>query len=297
METNIFRTTLFKDIIGVKVDSGYIRVSDKGVLYDLKCSNKMKLPQVEKEPGKYFVLVGESISELSRARVRQDSNTKDFPPVGEQSVGEVYCEVMDTGISTPPVTRSAGEIFSNPTAIDSVPIAYITASQISKNDPNYDSGNKEESMARAVQVPAITGGPSTGIGMRVGTHSVGVSQKAGMVSNTDSMTHSTQETNHGAGMFTTSYNFLQHYFIHLAGAVSLPMNHMVNLAKMLAIGKFVKGVVGSKGKRVDDGSGTTKWQNGTGIYGLADEIGETSGIHSPGEGTIIGKIRRDLNNL
>jgi hypothetical protein len=265
---SVYRVNVFiVDSVGNSgKELGYIRARDSnGILYDFKVNNRWLLPIVDLQPSQYDAVV--ATSNYAPCRARMDLKTGEYGPVGVNASADIVCELISRGVCTPPTVTGATTMTNNRAAGSNVPMVSNVTPTMSASDPNYDPNDETARKARAMATPGITSSPGGGISIGQGQFGMNISQKAGMIMNADTQTSSTQEDNHGGGMLTTSYNFLHHYFIGIANTVALPMPHMVNLIKMIAIGKFVKDTIGTKGKTVDG-----KWENGTGIFGLADEV-------------------------
>lgn len=276
--SSIFRAYVFsiEEISKTSLELGKIRVRDSyGALYDFSVNNRNVLPLAAQQPGMYEVIA--YCRHYADAKIRKDPVTKEYPPVGMQAVQTIYCELIARGVATPPIMVGMTTMTSNKDAGKNVPLVYNTAPTMAQSDPDYDPLDQDKANQRAAQTGGMSlsqkGGMTIGAG---GPHNMNISQKSGTTNNTESQTNSTQETNVGGGMMSSAPNFLQHYLIGLGNAVALPMPHMVNLIKMIAIGKFVKQVIGHKGKRIANNDGTTKWESGTGIYGLGDDIVEAT---------------------
>lgn len=272
---SIFRSNVFIiDSIGNSgKELGYVRVRDnKGILYDFKVNNRWLLPIVDLQPNQYDVVVG--TSNYAPCRVKRDLNSNEYGLVGVNANSDIVCEIIARGVSTPPMIVGMTTMTNNREAGNNVPMVSDATPTMSASDPNYDPHDESARKVRAMATPGISSSPGGGISIGQGQNGMNLSQKSGLIMNAENQTSATQEDNHAGGMLTTSYNFLHHYFIGIANTVALPMPHMVNLVKMIAIGKFVKDTIGTKGKRVDAGNGTTKWQSGTGIFGLADEVAD-----------------------
>lgn len=274
---SIFRAYIFQiDSIGpTGIDHGYVRCKDnKGILYDFKVRNLDDLEAAEKNPGQWDVVV--SCVNYAPCRAKRDLTTNEYGPVGVNANSDISCELISRGVKTPAAVNTTTMMTNNRSAANNTNMLSDRAPTMSLSDPNYDPNDTNARKVRAAAVPGITASPSEGgnIMMGVGGTGLNMSGKSGAVMSADNRTNSNEEENHAGGMLTTSYNFLHHYFIGIANTVALPMPHMVNLIKMIAIGKFVKDTIGTKGKRVDVGNGTTKWQSGTGIFGLADEVAD-----------------------
>ena len=274
---SVFRAPAFKieEIGPTGLRKGVVRCSDSiGLFYDFRVKNTNDLPSADKYPNLYQVIVNDPY--YSKARIQKNPETKDFPLVGDQDTAAIPCELRAIfGIKEPPQHAGMASLFNDPTAGRGVPFIYNTCPTMSESDPAYDSKNVDQARQRAVATDAILTS-TNGLSIGRGKDTLTISSKSGTTNNTETQTNATQETNVGGGLMSTSPNFLQHYLIGMCNAVALPMPHMVNLMKMLAIGKFVKTMIGNKGKRVTAPDGTSKWESGTGIYGLGDEVTEVA---------------------
>lgn len=271
--SSIFRTYVFTidTIEDASLEHGIIRVKDVyDNLFDLTVKNKLVLPITRKQPELYTVIV--SGRDCFNALIKMDPTTKEYPPLSSKGV---FCEIITNGVSPQPSIVSVNTLVSNSKAGKCVNIIKDETITNILSDIDYDPLDIEARNKRAAQVYGVSVSSEGGINIgSAGESSVNISQSSGFINNNHSVTNASQETSVAGGMMTTSLNFLQHYMIGIGNAVALPMPHMVNLIKMVSIGKFVKQVIGVKGKRVDNGDGTTHWENGSGMYGLGDTIVE-----------------------
>lgn len=256
---------------------GYIRVEDTstGWIHDLLVDDKRILPQLnqwfngsDKEHlgGNYDIKVIGRTDNLIRIETDKDGN---LPEVGSTTGKDVVCHINIQGISELPQIISSTALFNNADSRNAIPLVFDTRPQASLS-PDYDSEDKNASNARAVEVAGSFGGSMCGFAN--GTYGNFVSNGGSQTNDAENVTTSTQEVAPAGGLLTS--HPLDRFFIPLAGAVSLPMPHIPNLAKMIGIGVFIKNVVGKKGSHVKEPDGTRKWKNGTGIYGLADEVAD-----------------------
>ena len=261
------------------VSLGIIRAQDSdNVLYEFTVDGMTRnlLPQIMKNPLLYYVIPREV--DYSKARVKKDRKTNEYPLIGHCDNQVISCEIITRGVAPAPSIGGTTSAFNGNNNSQMIPLVYNTSPQIALSDPDYDPKDEDKYNKMAGQVAHISSSIEHGIMLGQGSQTMGINQKSGTTNNSDSQTNASQETNVGGGTMSTSPNFLQHFMIGLGNAVALPMPHMVNLIKMIAIGKFIKQVIGTKGKRIDAGTGdgSTKWQNGTGIYGLGDELTEAA---------------------
>jgi hypothetical protein len=267
---SVFRAYVFS-VEEINIELGKVRVSDKyGAYYEFTATNRNVLPLVAEQPALYEAVA--YCRHFAPAKINKNPETREYPAVGSQIVQTIYCELIARGVATPPKIVSVNNMVNNPASGKNIPIIYNITPTMFQSDQAYDPLDLNKYNERAAQTPGVSMSPQGGVTTGIGNSNINVSQKSGTTNSTESQTNATQETNVGGGMMTTSLNFLQHYMIGIANAVALPMPHMVNMVKMVAIGKFVKNVIGTRGKRVDVGNGTTKWENGTGMYGLGDEL-------------------------
>jgi len=284
--------SLFKEYY-IEIDSldmsglskGYIRVKDRATnkLYDFICTNRDSLPAIDKminkpdrdsnsDVGLYYAYV--TCANIDKALVRPDTITNEYPPIGKANSAIIACTLVPIGIAMPPVNIGMTAATSDSKIGAAAAIVYDKTPIIKEG--KFDPDDKDAVNSAKNKSTGVLVGASSASLKGPGANSICLSEKAGLVVDADNTTTKTQESDHGGGMFTTSLNFLQHYLIGLGNAVALPMPHMVNLVKMVAVGKFIKDFVGKKGRRVDAGlgDGSTKWVAGTGVHGMADEIGE-----------------------
>ena len=270
MEYNIFSPqappVFTLDSIGPSgIALGVIRAKDNyDRYYDFSVdeATQQKLPRIDLEIGQntnsrniYNVKV--KTNDYFNAIVRMDVETKSFPDVGNANVQKITCEIIANGYSIPPVNGQMTHFMNG--GNQTIPIIWDTKRVFSMSDPTVDLNDPVFLMNAATNTAHIGTDGQGGMSFGAGANGHTIDAKTGMSTSVPAMTHGHQETNYGAGMFTTSLNFLQHYFIGLGVAVALPMNHMINIPKMLGIGKFVKNMIGSK-------------KDNTGIYGLANAL-------------------------
>ena len=264
--SSVFREYILKiyDIGPIGCELGVARVQDitDNNIYDIRIKNSDMLKWVDLSPNEYKVIVYSG--DISGARVKKyamPDAADPYPMVGMAPVQLIYGEVLSKGVCTSPVMASPTHMTNDTALGNNVYHIYDRTIQAVQSDPEYTPGDVDQANARAVNQAGISTG-SAGIMIQHGPSAISVGQKSGAVNSAEHNTTATQEHDHGSGMLTTSYNFLHHYMIGLANAVALPMPHMVNLVKMIAIGSFVKTVIGAKNPP-------------TGIYGLADQITNT----------------------
>ena len=278
--TNIFRPEFrLYAITQAGLERGYIRVEDtsNGWLYDFLVDDRRILPQLyqwfngsdkSKLEGNYDIEVLGSTHNIIRVDRDDDGN---LPEIGLTTAKDIVCHINIQGISSLPQIISNTALFNNADSRNAIPMVFDTRPQASLS-PSYDPEDKDARNARTVEVAASFGGSMCGFSN--GTYGSFVSNSGSKTNDAENVTDSTQELAPAGGILCTAPNLLHHYFIGLANTVSLPMPHMPNLAKMIGIGVFIKNVVGKKGSHVKGDDGTMKWKNGTGIYGLADEVAD-----------------------
>jgi hypothetical protein len=277
---SVFRAYVFKveEVGATGLELGMVRGRDAyGVLYDFEVNNRNVLPMVSKQPVMYDIVA--YCSHYSKARVKLNPTTNEYPLVGRGNVGSVHCEIISRGVATPPMMVGMTTMTSNPKAGKNIPISYDQLVTLAQSDSEYDPLDTDSRTARAAKVAGFATSEEGGATWGQGKDNMNINSKSGTTNNTERQTDASQEKGIGAGTLHTSPNFLQNFLIPLGKAVSLPMNHMPNLIKMIALGSFVKQVIGKPGKRVDAGlgNGSTKWVSGEGIYGLGDEVIEAAG--------------------
>lgn len=252
----------FDDVSDESIKKQVCRTRDNtGRYYDIKIKNPWVLPEAKLNPNRFMVLVGER---PDKALVQSKGGNTELPAIGESILGEVYGEIVCLGSSTPPKLVGTTSLFSNPSSRSGVPIAW----SLTPSKPQHEKKDQEPNSTEGALTPGLVASTDS-IQMGQGSNTMGIGAY-GQTVDADKTTSKTQEADKAGGMLSTAPNLLQHYFIGLANAVALPMPHMVNLIKMVAIGKFVKQMVGKKGRRRDDG----RWESGSGIFGLADEVAE-----------------------
>lgn len=276
--TSVFRVSVFKIVdIGLGGQYSFIRVADKrGILYDFKLNlsdtnflssiNKViddNNPDIHVNLNSYDVIVHTSNYAGARVRTNKDGT---LPLVGTDISETIFAELSTRGIMTNCELVGMSSVLNNPDMRGNVVIAQDRL----PGEPLHmvDLNDEDAHNARAIAINGITGGPG-GLTMGAGPYTTNTSNKGHVNHSIESTTSSTQEQGHGGGMFTTSYNFLQHYFVGIANAVALPMPHMVDIVKMVALGVFVKKVIGTKGSR---NTVNGKWEGASGVYGLADTL-------------------------
>lgn len=265
--TSIFKVYYFQihDVDTEGVRRGYLRVKDtNNRYYDFKCNDRSQLHKLLELKEKFsfttfpcYVMVANA--NYHTALIDVDINTQNLPAIGTTNNGEVVCEIIDDGITVGPSIAGMTTMLDTPEAYKNKTLIF-DAQIIPYNDTTYSSDDDSKNLQLRASAVGITASEAGGISIGQGPTGLSIGGKnSTLTMNSNSVTSSTQESNHGGGMFTTSLNFLQHYFIGLANAVSLPMTHMPNIVKMGAIGVFIKNFIGSKKKK-------------TGIYGLVSEV-------------------------
>lgn len=274
MEYNIFKAgpppVFTLDSIGPSgVAKGVIRVRDdwsRVFDFTVDSTNAMLLPYIDSQltqnsdPTTYINSIYDIVikeNDYFGAIVRPDPLTNIYPEVGYSNNQVIHCTILARGISAPPVNGQMTH-FTNGGA-QTIPLVWDTRKVFNQSNSSIDYTDSQVQMNASALTAHISSDGNGSMSIGAGATGLSLDPKNGLTHSVTAITHATQEESHGGGMFTTSLNFLQHYFIGLGNAVALPMPHVPNILKMIAIGKFVKNIIGSKSAN-------------TGIYGLVNQI-------------------------
>lgn len=214
------------------IETGFVRVQgNEGDFYDFKIGFRPHLILAENNRSRYTVTV--AAYDISRAKV--DPNSQ----VGMDSTAVICGYLTERSVIRPPKDVSM-QLGKNPLNAN-----YSTAffdetpgSEIKEYDPDDRTAATEEYVGRAGLMFGQGGATLKG----PGPDAMVLSPDGEMSMNVQKMTSATQEEDKGGGLFTTSTNFLHHFFIGIANTVSLPMPHMPGILKMASIGVFVNNI-------------------------------------------------------
>jgi hypothetical protein len=237
MDFNAFRTYVFTiDSVGLSgLDQGFIRAKNQvdGFTYEFKANNR-DLDLADKYPDRYSVIV--SSSNISGARIADLTKA-----VGTSNIQPIVCTLISQGTVTHPQMANIHVAADNPSRSPMHTIVYDEVPGAPSKD--YNPEDKEARRQAGVSCPGILASTDLLVIKGIGKGAISLTSQAQFVVGSESTIYATQEDDRGGALFTTSYNFLQHYFIGLGNAVALPMPHMINFTKMASVCKFMKSII------------------------------------------------------
>lgn len=227
----------------VNLSSNMIRVINPDIdpngnyVYDLRVSpeSKYDIQAFNKWSTKYTIEIEGDMSraKLSLKMIEEDEEqgkqvNRKYNNIGKWPVGNVQCKFLTIWNTTVP---SADDF--NLDGVDTSP------ERVMYSPRPLPDGYHPTDDAEDVDQPFLSTGTG-GSTLSGGGESRLTVNERGVVDSSDGQpTTKTQEEN--KALFTTSTNFLDHYFIGLANSVSfIPMPHVPKLSKLIAIGSLVK---------------------------------------------------------
>lgn len=247
-------------------------IDNNNRLYDIQISNVLMLALADAQPNSYSIKV--IAVELAGAMIHPNSKGV-YPKVGECDVEHIEGVLIAHGVSLSPKLVGMTTISSNRHAGSNVPLLYNTTPTLTRSSDLYDTSDEAALNNMGGGVGGISMSEKGGMSMGSDAKNmVNFSATSGMSMNADNQTVSTQNTHYGGGILSDAPASIWKYFIGLGRAVSAPPKDLPNLVKMVAIGVFVKTAIGKKGSRITTGPDAGKWKDGTGIYGLTDQIAD-----------------------
>jgi hypothetical protein len=249
MQFNIFKEkkTMRFSIIDVNMETHTVRVSDSaGNYYDVTISQESSIysPAAKKNPTEWFAVVEySSEKDLEHMRVNKDDTAVGL---SESKVG-TYAKLEHVGVYTSdPMDNTAFSPFMGASAENEFALTPPVSNTNYQEYINIKNG--EESGIRPQEE---TSWKANADGVYGGAGFVTIRGGGGGMMSTngqvfvfgDRFRKETQEEK-PSHLFCTNMNFLDHYFIGLANAVSfIPMPHVVDLIEMGRLAALVKNVI------------------------------------------------------
>lgn len=232
---NVFSSQRRFSIYDLDEATGFVRIQDPetGYFHDLRADSRQTLSTAKRFPEAFSVLI--NIKDLSSTKVDKDSK------IGLGDISILDCTLINISVIEPPnLNRNMQATANSRQVSDYGSVHYDMSPGLDRKD--YDPDDKEARRTEASSRSAISYGPG-GINMAgPGGNNLIIDSNGSIGNYSNNITDGPQEKDKAGGMFTTSLNFLQHYFIGIANAVTLPMPHMLNLPKLIATGAFVASI-------------------------------------------------------
>lgn len=221
----------------------YVRCIDNdNIVYDFKVEDESKLIFAKKQISYFSVKVS---GDIDAARVKYTSKGE-LLPIGEGNNTTLFCNLVNQiGISTSAKVVGRTNTMNNIGSEGQVEIWGDETPQTTFSE--FDPNDEDMMNALAASKTAITVSPEGNLSIGRGTNALSFSDKGNMSVDSQTITNTCQNSDQAGGLIHRWS--LRNYFLTMVNAVAfMPMPDIVNIVKMVAIGKFTKTLIGKKAK-------------------------------------------------